>query len=177
MAIKTASGSSLSNSLSSGLVLLNTTSFSGVASQSFNNVFTTTYSAYKIVTNLTTTTPDPAYLLMRLRGSGTDVTTGYRHQYIFGNNTATGGARDFVTQWLISYVFSNRPSVTTFDVYNPAATDTTTGYIHTIENPIGNIGINLNVYGIDDLLAYDGCTIYPNSGNMTGSISILGYTA
>jgi hypothetical protein len=35
MAIKTASGSGLSNSLSSGLVLLNTTSFSGVASQSF----------------------------------------------------------------------------------------------------------------------------------------------
>ena len=36
-----------------GMVLLNTTSFSGVASQSFNNVFTTTYDAYKIILDLT----------------------------------------------------------------------------------------------------------------------------
>jgi hypothetical protein len=176
MAIKTASGSGLSNSLSSGLVLLNTTSFSGVASQSFNNVFTTTYSAYKIVHNITTSVADPA-LYFRLRVGGTDTSSGYRSQYIYGNNTSTGGSRDFGNQWFISYVVSNRPTNPVFEVYNPHPTNTTTGYTNYIEAPIGNIALFTTNFGIDNTTSYTGCTIFPASGTMTGSISILGYTA
>ena len=39
-----------------GMVLLNTTSFSGVSSQSFNNVFNASYENYKIIINLTDNT-------------------------------------------------------------------------------------------------------------------------
>jgi len=57
MAIKTASGSDLRNSLSSGLVLLNTTSFSGVNSVSLpKNTFSSTYTHYKTILEITTST-------------------------------------------------------------------------------------------------------------------------
>jgi hypothetical protein len=57
----------------SGLTLINTTSFSAVASQSFNNVFSSTYANYRIVFNIEHTV-GLVVLNFRLRASGTDAT-------------------------------------------------------------------------------------------------------
>jgi hypothetical protein len=56
-----------------GLIHINTTTFSNVASQSINDVFSATYKNYLLmieVDNLSTAT-----LRLRLRASGTDATT------------------------------------------------------------------------------------------------------
>jgi hypothetical protein len=161
---------------SSGLTLINTTSFSAVSSQSINDVFSATYASYKIITNITTSVAAPS-LYFRLRVSGTDTTSGYRSQYLFGNNTSIGGSRDLTNQWTTSYVVSNRPTNPTFNVHNPFATNTTTAEVNYIEAPIGNIISYLTVFGIDNTTSYTGCTIYPSTGTMTGSISILGLTS
>lgn len=55
-----------------GLVHINTTSFSAVASQSFNSVFSATYDNYKIIL---TTTSLTGGLTFRLRASGSDDST------------------------------------------------------------------------------------------------------
>jgi len=85
----------------SGLVLLNTTSFSAVASQSINDVFNATYDTYQIVTDLSASSNNGETVLMRLRVAGADNTSNnYRYgQYFIGaydsiaagnnNNTAT----------------------------------------------------------------------------------------
>ncbi len=76
MAIKTASGSDLRNSLSSGLVLLNTTSFSAVSSQSVNDVFSATYENYFL---LVRTTASSDNINIRMRVSGSDDSTSNYH--------------------------------------------------------------------------------------------------
>ena len=54
-----------------GMVLLNTTSFSAVASQAINNVFSATYRNYRIVVNITQTTGAAGQIIAtRLRVGG-----------------------------------------------------------------------------------------------------------
>jgi hypothetical protein len=54
-----------------GMVLLNTTSFSAVASQAINNVFSATYRNYRIVVNITQTTGAGGQIIAtRLRVGG-----------------------------------------------------------------------------------------------------------
>ena len=48
MGVKSAMARGLSSGLEPAMVLLNTTSFSGVASQSIDNVFTSSYKSYMI---------------------------------------------------------------------------------------------------------------------------------
>jgi len=73
---------------SSGLTLISTTTFSGVNTQSFDNVFTSTYNNYKIVaSNLTSS--GGGFITMRLRVSSADNTsTNYRFRSYRG---AVGG--------------------------------------------------------------------------------------
>jgi hypothetical protein len=58
---------------SQGMTLINTTSFSAVASQSFNNVFSSTYDSYKVVTTITFS--NQTNLNLRYRTSGSDNST------------------------------------------------------------------------------------------------------
>jgi len=61
-----------------GLVHLNTTSFSGVATQSINNVFSAQYDNYKILIDVSKSTT--SFLQLRWRAAGTDnTTTNYRY--------------------------------------------------------------------------------------------------
>ena len=62
----------------SGLVLLNTTSFTAVASQSINDVFSATYDFYRIIGNLTGSAA-AADLSFRLRVSGADNSSSVFH--------------------------------------------------------------------------------------------------
>jgi hypothetical protein len=182
-------GSSIDTSLNTalgtkkaGLVLLNTTSFSGVASQSINNVFVSTYTNYRVVMQLTGTSGSSAEMRMRLRVSGTDLTTTYNSAnktMAFGTGTTTFDVATGPTdRWNLGYVsnagdgrFSGA-----FDIYNPftSLTKTITGF---------STGTNTGAYrmfsisGGDNstLSSYTGFTIYPTAGNLTGSISVYGY--
>ena len=65
----------LSSGLEPGLVLLNTTDFTGVPSQSINDVFSATYNNYLIVIDdLIRNTGGALDIYLRLRVSGTDST-------------------------------------------------------------------------------------------------------
>jgi hypothetical protein len=59
--------------VSSGLILINTTSFSAVASQSVNDVFSSTYDNYRIVCEFSSSTDQEVFF--RLRASGSDLTS------------------------------------------------------------------------------------------------------
>jgi hypothetical protein len=161
-----------------GLSLISTTSFSGVSSQSFNDVFSATYVAYKIIFNFTTSTAT-TNMRTRLRVGGSDESgaNAYRTQYIFGNNTSTGGSRDLSTSWFHQYIFNSRPQATYLDVFNPFASVTTTAENKQIENADGNIALFTSVYGINNTTSYTGFTTFVDAGTMTGSIAVLGYSS
>jgi hypothetical protein len=73
-----------------GMVLLNTTSFSGVASQSFNDVFSATYNNYLIRGDIDDTSGAGANFRLRVGGSDNS-SSNYKYSRIYiGNTNATG---------------------------------------------------------------------------------------
>lgn len=174
-------GSSIDTSLNTalgtkkaGLVLLNTTSFSGVASQSFNNVFSATYTNYRIVFNVEHTV-GLVVLNFRLRVSGTDATgANYNFQTLSGDNTISGGRSQNQTSSEIALISTSVGNNGSTDIYRPFLTNQTSFITQTISpynSPYGRIYWGEHT----PATSYDGFTIFPPSGNMTGTVSVYGY--
>lgn len=156
---------------SSGFVLLNTTSFSASASTSINDVFSTTYDNYKIV--IYTSADSDRDILMRLRVGGTD---------------ATGGS-DYLWHRQASFSTSALLSDNTNSYWNIGQGATAAKYPQMVElgNPFiaeatgitatgGRHGLTQVMTGYhNQATSYTGFTIFPNSGNITGKVSVYGY--
>ena len=153
------------NSLS-GLTLINTTSFSAVSSQSFNDVFSTTYDYYKVIASGTVSSTRPAF---RLRVSGADATgsnyeiAGYSGGGIFtGTNTAFLPIES-AAQWWIS-----------FDLINPFLSSETS-MLSLSGNATNGIRFATSRYNLTT--SFTGLSIFPEgAGTLTGKLSILGYS-
>ena len=157
-----------------GLTLINTTSFSAVASQSFNNVFSANYDSYKIITQITGSTTIQS-LGWRLRASGTDLTSSiYKRNDIFmlnSSSTVNGGSGTGDASVSISNVISTYRESTFMDITNPFNTQRT---VFAVSNNGAEYSIWKNGY-VNDVLSYDGFSLTPQSGTITGSVSVYGY--
>jgi hypothetical protein len=157
-----------------GMVLLNTTSFSGVSSQSVNDVFSATYNSYLINTNITTSNTDADTVFMRLRVGGADNTSSnyrYGQLYVgaynsvaFGNNNSTT-----TTGFQIGGTSSTTGSLISTTIFNPFGTNYTT---ETSSSSGAYILFNAGSMTVNT--SYTGFTIYL-SGTMTGTVSVYGY--
>jgi hypothetical protein len=159
-----------------GLDLISTTSFSAVASQSVNDVFSATYDNYVIKLNSTTFATSTGSLDFRLRVSGTDTTTNYRRQRITGDNTTLAGLRNVgTTSWeTVGYVATTYNNESTLVISNPFKTVPTSGIVSLTLLADGNIEAMTNFYGLNNTTSYTGFTlICPTT--MTGSVSVYGY--
>jgi hypothetical protein len=163
-----------------GLVLLNTTSFTAQASVSFNNVFTSTYDNYKIIFHATANIATGT-LQLRLRSSGTDTSANYRSERVIGIDTTlqaypnVSGTDDFHIGNV--HINGSGTTVINLDVYSPAVARTTlvegSGGLSEGANPNQQ---QLNVYGLQtDAPAFDGFTILPSAGTITGTVKVYGY--
>ena len=186
MAIKTASGSDLSNSLSSGLVLLNTTSFSGVASQSLpDNTFTSAYDRYILHVNLTSVTSTDAYLTVKLRAAGT-TTTGSDYFYAGtstnqdGTTSNNGNANTNLGHFpgFISSLADFEPTFATITIANPFLSVRTafTGHMAG-SGVVAGVGkfTHTVTSGFHNLAnSYDSATLVASAGNISGSMTVFG---
>lgn len=166
-------------SSTSGLTLLNTTSFSAVANQPITQ-FSSTYDAYKIIITLTATSGDPI-LTMRVRNGSTDLSGA---DYYFGgvqNNTASATVSDFRSNGGTSFGFNSVSSAQAarffveITMLNPFATTAT---------KINYQGFNGNGSGfftflstgiVANSLSYDGFNFIASTGTMTGKVVTYGY--
>jgi hypothetical protein len=163
-------------------VHLSTITFSGVASQSVNDVFSATYDNYRIFVSLTSCN-QAAYLTLRLRVSGADDST---TQYRYGNtllNTQSGqtvSVRAGNAEQGMSLVRTeNSDNVydASFDVGQPFAS------LFTTFKGVGtNTAISGNNYGETQYIngffvastSFTGFTLFgPTS--MGGTVSVYGY--
>jgi len=163
-----------------GMVLLNTTSFSAVASQSVNNVFSSTYDHYRVVVTLTAITNDTDFRL-RFRVSGADDSN---NVYFFGHygRQITSGAIVSASGVSTAYVLnqvdagnSNASYVYDNMFFYPFATQRTTG--HTYQGFYDNAGSYFMLNGglrFDNTTSFDGFSIFVAAGSMTGSVSVYG---
>jgi hypothetical protein len=152
-----------------GMVLLNTTSFSGVSSFSLPaNTFSATYSNYRIViydnshsTGSTT--------FWRMRAAGSDATgSNYQGNWWYWVGSSANAFFNAATN---APQLSDNPTNYIIDIFNPFVAAPT--YLNSISG--GAIGWQ-QARGSHDLsTSYDSMSFIRTSGTMTGTYSVYGY--
>jgi hypothetical protein len=156
-----------------GLVLLNTTDFSAVASASISSIFNSTYSTYRMVLNATHSASNNT-VTMQFREASTNKATGYFQGYgqtsYLGTNTNAGvnSGTQFV---IMTNTNSTQQSLTSLDIYRSATVGVIsgTGYNPQSGNAMFLGGAN------GTMTAFDGLSISTVNGTMTGTIKVYGY--
>jgi hypothetical protein len=159
-----------------GLVHLNTTSFSAVASQSIENVFSANYDNYRVIF-VGTCSATNVNFSMRLRVSGADNSTSSYNGRTLDITTALNlnadtSATSFLTMSNLSTIDS---SAMQLEIYRPFAT-ALTSYSASTSAEIGGARMTRISGGyFNATTSFTGFTVFPGSGNITGSISTYGY--
>lgn len=162
-----------------GLTLINTTSFSAVSSQSINDVFSSSFDHYRIISQINTSVNSD--VLMRLRVSGTDASgaTDYlREGYIVRTNGAVASfaSSTGTNQFYLGYNFAGEDSLSSaLDIFQPNKAQRTRLVFLSHNSDSTSYFAMWSAQSHQLSTAYTGITVYPSSGNMTGSISIFGY--
>jgi phosphoheptose isomerase len=163
-----------------GLVLINTTSFSAVASQSFTSIFSSTYDNYRVVVNVSAVSANDGNHFLRVRSGASDVTSNYIFSswvkasngtdISYNSGSATFiklGAQDSASTAAQSY---------SFDIISPFLVQGTRVLANvSMQNDAGTwaggvvTGYNFNA------TSYDGFTLHTENGTFTGTASVYGY--
>jgi hypothetical protein len=156
-----------------GMVLLNTTSFSAVSSQSVNDVFSTTYDNYLL---LLRTTASSDNINIRMRVSATDDTSAnYSNLGLRITTTVDRIASYAQTSYRIGEASKGKSAIQAV-IYGPflAALTQFNGLItNGFESPMEN-GFQMGAHNV--ATSYTGFTLIPASGTMTGNVSVYGYS-
>ena len=162
----------------SGLVLLNTTSFSGVASQSLpNDTFTSTYDNYFIYLEITARSTTSS-VSVRFRASGTDKTSAdYSHvTQLLLSSTGVLTTVNSSTATSIPLDTSTSPTRKHFYagyITNPNKSEFTTMTLTgTSIITVGSQTFVSSVFNLTDVI--DSLSIAASAGNITGLIRIYG---
>jgi hypothetical protein len=158
-----------------GLTLLNTTSFTAQTAVSINDVFSSTYRNYKILVTIDDNASNPSDLLVRLRVSNTDASSGnYRNHgtYInYGGGLGNYGSGTSSTGWYVGTQIAQSQGRGTLEIMSPFETKHT-GFI----GHGGGGDLSVVTGGRHTLdTSYTGFTIYPDAGNIDGTVSVYGY--
>jgi len=154
-----------------GLTLINTTSFSAVASQSVNTVFNSTYDNYLVTCFFESTTVDG--MNFRLRLSGTDnSSSNYNYQELRAEGVNVVGARvTGASTYKLGVFENNNRNYFNLWLSNVAKAQNT---IIISEFVRGEPSLYFEKGAHLVATAFDGFTLLPLSGNITGSVSIYG---
>lgn len=153
-------------------------SFNGATAVSLNGVFgTDTFLSYRVVVRIVTATSLSSRLDMKLRAGGTDNSgsTAYAHagvQNIYGTATSGVGSGGLPYHYLGNLLTEGNSG--TIDIHNPATTNRTTYQTYWM-GWNGNIQTLFNggVHSVNSV--FDGLSIIPASGTITGQIQVFGY--
>jgi hypothetical protein len=161
----------------SGLTLLNTTSFSGVASQSVNNVFSATYRNYRVIINITGASTS-TNLRPRFRASGVDSSASYYHVMSFivsGSGSLTVQQSQNINDMVLGDYDTTSQMITVMDICNVFTSSKTSFNYQTAMNHSTNARSFVGAGMHDVASSFDGMTILAQTGTITGSVSVYGY--
>ena len=178
-AVDTAMNTALGTKKAMG-VLLNTTTFSGVSSQSVNDVFSSTYDNYLLLINYTSISGADSNFTFRLRVSGSDAATNYSN-WIMGINSG-GTANNIVSNSQTANVINQSDSTETLErttsitLFNPNKANATYGHLQSTGlNQTGSyIGLAGSIAHLTTT-AYTGFTLLRDSGTFTGQVQVYGF--
>jgi hypothetical protein len=156
-----------------GMVKVGATSFTAASSVPINNVFSATYKNYKVYIELTSSVNSGGGFRFRVSGADNS-TANYSQQVmnVFGTSTAvsrTTGATSF------SSVMDNNPSGSSAEltIFNPFATSKTYLHSHAMYDAT-NSELLLRSSAFNATTSFDGFTLLPASGTITGTLKVYG---
>ena len=160
-----------------GLSLISTTSFSGVVSQSLNDIFTSTYANYLINFNALQNTSNGT-IVFKYRTSGSDNST---TNYFFSiTGLSTSGADNMQsasdTQSYFVRGFASGRVAANLNIYSPELAQTTLST--STASGTSNAGNQASYVGgslFNAATVFDGITFLTSAGTMTGTIRVYGY--
>jgi len=158
-----------------GMVLLNTTSFSGVSSVSLPaNTFNSTYENYRLI--FTSTPSTVQELRLRGRTSGADNTNNnYNYQIVETYATTVSYIRSTANTY--GYVgYTEADSIWGIEIYRPFLS-ASTAWSHLDNNGLNTTAPSFRVgrNAFNGTTSFDSMTIYASAGTMTGNYSVYGY--
>lgn len=159
-----------------GLVHVNTTTFSAVSSVSLNNVFSATYDNYRIIVTHTAQNSDRS-LQMRMRSSGSDNTTAtYNYQVFNASGASVSASRATAASFFNCGVTDSADPVGLLvgDILSPFLTYRSSIVTQAMSPFSGSYMRNAVGY-FDSTTSFDGFTLFPDAGNITGTIRVYGY--
>ena len=173
------SPSSIANSRGSASSTGGTTTFTDVFSISLNGVFSGAYDNYRVLLQGTCTESD-VNLHFRFRSSGTDYTgSNYYSQFLQASSTTvTAGliGSGLFSTGLIGVIGSGYRTNVSADIFSPAlAIPTSWNSLRfaVSGNPTASVGVHGGTMNITN--SFDGLSIYPPSGTITGTVRVYGY--
>ena len=156
-----------------------TVSFSAQSSVSLNGVFTSTYENYRIVLSNLNGSGSTAGVQFRLRKSGSDNSSNiYWRQDVNAAATAVNANRAQSTSWVVAAVRDQGPFNSVFDLTSPNQASIKTGLLCLFSFNSASEIQGRFLAGTHDLASsadFDGFSLIPESGTMTGNISVYGY--
>jgi hypothetical protein len=157
-----------------GLELITAETFSAVSSVSINDCFSATYHTYRVILRYANTSLGE--MSFRLRLSGSDATTSYNTQEIAANGTGlTGGRRASDGEMFINFMPAGVTSFSAFDLNSPAEAAETLMFCNSVREAGTGIRWQSVTGQHATATAYDGLTLLPAAGTITGTIRIYGY--
>jgi hypothetical protein len=163
-----------SATLSGGVI-----TYAGITSLSINGIFSATYDNYRIMFSDYGTVAGTATRAMRMRATSTDTTTGYYQAGTYVNQS-TGPTRAYnanVAQFTSGDVGDyNGGTTSSLDLFSPFLSSTRTS-MTSLYQGVGTGSAFFGMYQgwLDNTASYNGITVFPTSGTLTGSIRVYGY--
>lgn len=164
-----------------GLTLITSSTFSAVSSVSVNSCFTSTYKNYAVLLELSADAAARS-LFMRMRASGSDnSSSNYKYAGVLvqtKTSTAAVGTNGtgLTTAWAMGSLSDSEMSSHFVQIRGPQTTDHTNFQNHFFDNyktDDGYFGSYAGAMSVNT--SYDGLTVYPGAGSITGTIRVYGY--
>lgn len=152
--------------------------FTGCSSISVNGVFTSTYANYMIVCRMTSNDSTAFNLRFRLRASGTDATgSNYSGTQLFSSGTSNVGELISSSLGYMGAINSSAPAGFVAHIYGPQLAQTTPWRSLTFSGTTGEATIYDQSFVHSVSSSYDGFTLWPAGGLVTGVLSVYGFDA
>jgi len=162
-----------------GLVKITDNTFSASSAVNINNCFSSTYDVYRFHLYLSAASTT-ALLQIRLRLSGTNATgANYVRQYLYGSSTTVvAGVSATDTSWTLGQPDATSAPNCFFagEIARPALAQATIASIQSAhQDASANWIVVNNNYNHTLATAYDGLSLFPASGTISGTIRVYGY--
>lgn len=155
--------------------------FSAAASVSVNGAFSSTFDCYKIV-GIFVVSGTNQMMNMRWRSGGSDNSAAAydcaTYRYSASNAAAAEAAGSAETSQRLFTADSGSYSALDMTVYWPASASMYTKDTFLAKTRLSGLSNTVSMWGSGEHTvnsSFDGCTIYPGSGTMTGNLRIYGY--